>query len=90
VCLVVAPGVRDEQRLEDATNRLSGVRLQRRVEVVAHEAVAIKAERIPQSGLVESVEEGGEVFGGEKDGGKIIPPVEGVIDQTIGYRSREA
>jgi hypothetical protein len=76
------------QRLEDATDRLPGLRAQEKVEVVGHQAIAEEAEGIALIGVGDGLEKG-EVIGiGREDITAIVAPVEGVVDQSVVDGSR--
>jgi hypothetical protein len=59
-----------------------------KVEVIGHQAIAEQPERIALARLAEGVEEGAKVVGTEENGSAIVAPVESVIEQAVGDRSR--
>jgi hypothetical protein len=81
--LVIAPGVGDGERLEDAADRLAGLGAEQEVEMVGHQAIAEELEGVAAPGAVEGVEEGEVVAVVVEDGGAVVAPVQGMIDQAV-------
>jgi hypothetical protein len=81
--LVVSPGVRHRERLENPTDRLASLGPQQEVKMVAHQAVAEKAERIPFPSRRDGFEKRNMVFVVAEDGSTIIAAIDRVIHQSV-------
>lgn len=82
------PGMCHGQRLQDPADVLARCRFQDKVEMVAHEAVGKQAKRIALLSLFQGQEECVVVGWLGKDADSVIPPIKGVVYQTIGDQSR--
>ena len=83
VSLVIAPGVGHGQGLKDSTDRLPALGPEQEVEVIGHQAIAEESEGVAVLGLGEGFQEGDAVAVVTEDILAVVPPVEGVIDQTV-------
>jgi len=90
VPLVVAPGVRHQERLHDATDGHPRLGAEQEVEVVGHQAIAVEPERVAELRPAEGVEEGAEIAIVVEDGVAIVAPAEGMEGQAIVNRSQGA
>ena len=85
---VIAPGVSDRKRLEDPADRLSGLRPEKKVNVIGHETIAEESQGLALPGFGKGIKEGEAVGVIAKNISAIITPVEGVINQAVVHRAR--
>ena len=83
--LVVAGGMGDGQQLDDAADRLARLGTQQQVEVVGHQAIPVEAERVSPPGPRQGLQEGFLIGPVVEDGGPVVAPVQGVVDQVIDW-----
>ena len=87
---MVTPGVGHRQRLEDTADRRSWFGAEKEVEVIRHQAIAIKPKRITQLGLAQAVKEGKIIVLIGEDDLAIIAAVDRVINQAIIIRPQRS
>src|SRR5262249_39850373 len=87
---MVAPGMGDGKRLKDSANRLAEARGQEEGKMVGHQAVAKEQGGIARRGLSQGFKKGQIVGSDMEDGGAVVAAIEGMVDETIGNRTRLA
>src|SRR5262245_3040273 len=85
--LVVALCVRDQQSLDEATDRVLE-RLDQQVDVVRHQAVAIQLERLPLTQVRCGLEESLKIRAVEEDLLPVVPTIHDVVNQPWSNRSQ--
>src|SRR5581483_3135446 len=76
VLAMIAPGMRDGERLQNAADGLAGRRAEQKVKMVGHQAVAEQLERIAELRLAQGMEESAIIGRACEDGVAIIAAID--------------
>ena len=78
----------DRKRLQDAADRLSGLRPEKKVKVIGHETIAEESQGVALPGLGKGIKERESVGIIAKNISAVVAPVKGVINQAVVSRAR--